>query len=125
MTERKISHLRYLGLAMPNFEEEREFFTKHWGLTEVHAEDGVSWLGTEGQSEPFVIRLRKGEKRIDLISFAANNRADLEALYAELVAKGVKVIHGPQDLTQFSGGYGFRIFDLDGRTIEVSVEVKE
>ena len=52
-------------------------------------------------------------------------KAEIAKGNAELVAKGVKVIHGPQDLTQFSGGYGFRIFDLDGRTIEVSVEVKE
>ena len=125
MTERKISHLRYLALAMPNFEEERDFFVNHWGLTEVHAEDGASWLGAEGVSEPFILRLRKGEKRIDLISYGANNRQDLEDLYAELVAKGVKIIHEPKDLDQFSGGYGFRCFDLDGRTIEVSVDVKE
>jgi len=125
MYERKISHLRYLALAMPNFEEERDFFVKHWGLTEVHSEDGASWLGAEAVSEPFVVRLRKGEKRIDLIGFAANNREDLESLYTDLVAKGVKIIHEPKELTQFSGGYGFRFFDLDGRTLEVSVDVKE
>ena len=35
MTERLVSHLRYAALAVPNFEEEREFFRKYWGLTEV------------------------------------------------------------------------------------------
>ena len=48
MTQRLVSHLRYGALAVPNFEEEREFFIRHWGLTEVHAEDGLSHLAAEG-----------------------------------------------------------------------------
>ncbi len=124
MTQRKISHLRYLALAMPNLEEEATFFTKHWGLTEVHRDGDTVWLGNEGSPEPYQIRIRKGEKRIDLISFGAHNKEDLHALHEELVAKGVQIVHAPQELTQFGGGYGFRFFDLDGRTIEVSIDVK-
>ncbi len=121
---RKISHLRYVGLAMPNYEEERAFFVNHWGLTPVHQEgEDVTYLGLEGSPEPFQVRIRKGDKRIDLIGYGASSKADVDALYAELVAKDVKIIHAPQNLTQFSGGYGFRFFDIDGRTIEVSTDV--
>jgi catechol-2,3-dioxygenase len=119
---RKISHLRYLALAMPNLEEEAEFFTKYWGLTEVNRENDTVWLGTEGSPEPYQIRLRKDDKRIDLIGFGALNRTDVDALYSELEAKGVKMIHEPKPLPQFGGGYGFRCFDIDGRTIEVATE---
>ena len=122
-TVRKISHIRYIAIAMPNFEEERTFFTAHWGLTEVHSQDGLSYLGLENSKEPFQVRLRKGEKRIDLIGFGSDSKEDVDALFAELVAKGVQVVHEPKDLTQYSGGYGFRIFDIDGRTIEVSTGV--
>ncbi|MEY4499556.1 MAG: hypothetical protein RL319_544 [Actinomycetota bacterium] len=127
MTVRKISHLRYLGMAMPNFEEEAEFFTKHWGLSEVHRENDTLWLGVDGSPEPFQIRIRKGDKRIDLIGFGAANKEDVDALHAELLGKGVQIVHEPKDLTQFGGGYGFRFFDLDGRTLEVStgVELKQ
>ncbi len=61
MPQRKISHLRYLALAMPNMQEESDFFTKYWGLTEMHREGDVVWLGTEGSPEPYQIRLRQGE----------------------------------------------------------------
>lgn len=124
MPVRKISHVRYLALAMPNLEEEATFFTKYWGLTEVHRDGDTVWLGTEGSPEPYQIRLRKGEKRIDLIGFGAQNRADVDALYADLNAKGVKMIHEPKQLPQFGGGYGFRFFDIDGRTLEVATEVE-
>ena len=122
-TIRKISHLRYLALAIPNFEEERDFFVNHWGLTPVHTEEDVVYLGLEGSPEPFQVRLRRGEKRIDLIGYGALNKADVDALHAELVGKGVQIIHAPQELTQYSGGYGFRFFDIDGRAIEVSTDV--
>ena len=58
MTERLVSHLRYAALAVPNFEEERSFFTRFWGLTEVHAGEGLSYLAAEGSTEPFILRLR-------------------------------------------------------------------
>ena len=122
-TVRKISHLRYVALAMPNFEEERDFFTKYWGLIPVHSEEDVQYLALTGSPEPFQIRLRKGEKRLDLVGFGSDSREDVDALYAELVAKGVQIVHEPKELTQYSGGYGFRCFDCDGRTIEVSTGV--
>ncbi|MFT3797370.1 VOC family protein [Microbacterium sp.] len=120
MTERLVSHLRYAALAVPNFEQERDFFVTHWGLTEVHAEDGVSYLAAEGSEEPFILRLRKDDKRIDLAGFGVRTRADVDALAAKLHAEGVQFIHEPQALTGYSGGYGFRVFDGDGRALEFS-----
>lgn len=120
MTDRLVSHLRYAALAVPNFTEERDFFTTHWGLTEVHAEEGMSYLAAAGSTEPFILRLRDDEKRIDLVGFAVENRTDVHALADKLREKGVTFVHEPQELTGFSGGYGFRIFDGDGRVLEFS-----
>src|SRR6185437_9902611 len=120
MTERLVSHLRYAALAVPNFEVERDFFVRHWGLTEVHAEDGLSYLAAEGSTEPFVLRLRQDDKRVDLAGFAVRDRTDVDALAAKLHAEDVQFIHEPQQLTGFSGGYGFRVFDGDGRALEFS-----
>jgi catechol 2,3-dioxygenase-like lactoylglutathione lyase family enzyme len=123
MTQRLISHLRYLALAVEDFDTEREFLTRHWALTEVAREGDVSYLATEGSPENYVLRLRRGTKRIDLISFGAHSATDVDTLFAELTAKGVQFIHGPQTLTQPGGGYGMRFFDIDGRTVEVSSDV--
>lgn len=123
MTQRHISHLRYLALAVDNFDAEHEFLTKHWSLTEVAREGDVSYLAAEGSPEQYVVRLRRGEKRIDLVSFGAHTAADVDALFARLTEAGVQFVHGPQPLTQPGGGYGIRFFDLDGRTIEVSSDV--
>ncbi len=120
MTKRLVAHLRYAALAVPNFEEERDFFTKYWGLTEVHADEGVSYLAAEGSTEPFILRLRDDEKRIDLVGFAVDGREDLQALADKLHAEGVQFVHEPQELTGFGGGYGFRVFDGDGRVLEFS-----
>ncbi|MGV1033818.1 MAG: VOC family protein [Microbacteriaceae bacterium] len=122
MTKRLVSHLRYLALAMPNFEEELAFFTAHWGLSEIKRDGDVAWLGAEGSDEPFSIRLRKDAKRIDVAGFACATREDVDALYAKLVANGVQVVHPPQQLTQLGAGYGFRVFDNEGRTLEFSAD---
>lgn len=128
MTRRLISHLRYLALSVPDFDAEHEFLTRFWGLSEVGtatADGGrVSYLAAEGSPEAYVVRLREGEKRIDLISYGAQDRSDVEALHDRLVAADVQIVHPPRELTQFAGGYGFRFFDFDGRTIEISTGVE-
>lgn len=120
MTQRLVSHLRYTALAVPNFEQERDFFVNAWGLTEVHAEDGLSYLAAEGSSEPFILRLRRDQKRVDLAGFGVDGIADLEALADKLHGEQVRFVHEPQELSGFGGGYGFRVFDGDGRVLEFS-----
>lgn len=124
MTQRQLTHLRYLALAVEDFDTELAFFSKNWGLTEVHRDGDTAYLAAEGSPEPYVVRLRKGEKRIDVASWGAASRADVDALHERLSAQGVKFVHGPQELTQFGGGYGIRFFDHDGRTVEVSADVE-
>lgn len=124
MTQRKISHLRYLALAVENYEEELAFLTGSWGLTRVDGDADLSYLACEGSPEPYSVRLRRGPKRIDLVSFGAHSRQDVDGLFVDLREAGVQVVHEPRELTQPGGGYGFRVFDVDGRTLEVSTEVE-
>lgn len=120
---RLVSHLRYLALVIPDFDAELAFLTKYWGLTEVERRGDVAYLWAEGTPEPFTIRLRKGEKRIDLIAFGTRSRQDVDELAARLRDAGVRLIHEPRNLNQPGGGYGFRCFDIDGRTLEISADV--
>jgi catechol 2,3-dioxygenase-like lactoylglutathione lyase family enzyme len=123
MTERLVSHLRYTALAVPNFDEELEFFKRHWGLTETHRDGDTAYLAAEGSPEPYIVRLRRDDKRVDLAAFGTKDRADLLKLADKLRGEGVQFVHEPRELTQPGGGFGFRVFDGDGRVLEFSTEV--
>ena len=44
MTESLITHLRHVDLAIPDYERQLGFYTQVWGLTEVAADNGISFL---------------------------------------------------------------------------------
>lgn len=119
-----ITHLRHVGFAMPQLEEQRDFYTKKWGLVEVGEQDGVYFYAAVGSPEQYVIRLRRDDKkRADVVSFGTANRANVDELAKRLKEGAVQLIHEPEELTTPGGGYGVRFFDLDGRVIEVSSDV--
>ena len=118
--------LRHVALAVPDFDTERAFMGGAWGLKETSGGSDIAWLAAEGSAEPFVMRLRKaGERRLDVIAFAAADEASVDAMAQRLASAGVKLITQPGALAGPGGGYGFRFFDLDGRPIEISAGVAE
>ena len=124
MTARLITHLRHVDLAVPDYDTEYGFYTGLWGLTPTATDSGLGFLAAEGSPEQYVVRLRQAaDKRIDLIAFGAASRADVDTLAAGLATGGVTLVHEPKDLDTPGGGYGFRFFDNEGRTIEVSADV--
>src|SRR4051812_38360025 len=124
MSQRLITHLRHVDLAVPDHAKQLDFYTNAWGLSAEHAEDGLTFLAAEGSPEQYVVRLRRSpDKRIDLIAFGAANSADVDTLAGQLAGDGVQLISEPGTLASPGGGYGFRFFDNEGRTIEVSSDV--
>jgi catechol 2,3-dioxygenase-like lactoylglutathione lyase family enzyme len=121
---RLITHLRHVDLAVPDFARQRAFYVDLFGLTEVASDAGLSFLAAEGSAEPYVVRVRESaDKRVDLVALGAANRADVDALATQLATAGVPLITEPGGLGTPGGGYGFRCFDGDGRTLEVSADV--
>jgi catechol 2,3-dioxygenase-like lactoylglutathione lyase family enzyme len=123
MPERLITHLRHVDVAVPDFGKQLEFYTRVWGLTQVGGDTGVAFLAAEGSPEQYVLRLRQGDKRLDLVAFGAADASDVDALAASLAASGIPLVAEPGPLDTLGAGYGFRFFDVDGRTIEVSCDV--
>jgi len=124
MTRRLITHLRHVALAVPDYQRQLDFYSGIWGLTVSADDTGVSFLAAEGSPEQYVIRLREAdEKRIDLLSFGAATPEDVDELAQSLAAGGVQMVSEPGLLDTPGGGYGFRFFDVDGRTVEVSADV--
>lgn len=122
---RLLTHLRHVDLAVPDYDRQLDFYSGVWGLTKVTEDSGISFLAAEGSPEQYVVRLRKAdEKRLDLISYGASTSADVDTLAEQLLAGGVQLITQPGTIDTPGGGYGFRFFDVDGRTIEVSTDVE-
>ena len=124
MTDRLITHLRHVDLAVPDHARQLDFFTNTWGLRAEHSDSGLTFLAAEGSPEQYVVRLRKAaDKRIDLIAFgAASGRGrghPGRAAGRRRGAAGQRARH----LQTPGGGYGFRFFDNEGRTVEISTEV--
>src|SRR5207245_4272864 len=89
-----------------------------------HTDTGLTSLAAEGTPEQYVVRLRQADdKRIDLIAFGAASAADVDTLAGQLAAAGVQLIGEPGTLQTPGGGYGFRFFDNEGRTVEISSDV--
>ena len=117
----RITEIRYVGYATPDFDAERKFYAEDWGLVEIEARDGMAWFKAHGHDEHHVVRLRRAEhKRVDVIALAADSAADVDALHANVVAADCKVVHAPRSLDAPEGGYGFRFFSPDGLPFEVS-----
>jgi catechol 2,3-dioxygenase-like lactoylglutathione lyase family enzyme len=126
MPKTRVTSLRYVGEAAPNFEETVAFYTDAWGLKKVDGENGIAFFAAEGSPENYIFRLRKAdEKRVDLLGFGAESAAAVDEMAKELAAAGVRFVSEPGALQTPGGGYGFRFFDPDGRTIEVSSDVAE
>jgi catechol 2,3-dioxygenase-like lactoylglutathione lyase family enzyme len=128
MTDRLITHLRHVDLAVPDHDKQLDFFTRTWGLTAAHGEQGLTFLAAEGSPERYVVRLRQApDKRIDLIAFGAASAADVDVLAGQLASAGVKLVSEPGAMQTPGDGYGFRFFDNEGRTVEISsgVAVRE
>ena len=124
MNERLITHLRHVDLAVPDYDTQLDFYTTMWGLTPETTDDGIAFLAAAGSPEQYSVRLRRAaEKRLDLIAFGAASPADVDALAERLGAGGVRLVSEPGKLQTPGGGYGFRFFDVDGRTVEVSCDV--
>lgn len=125
MTERLITHLRHVDLAVPDYDKQFRFYTEMWGLTPSVTDDGIAFLAAAGSPEQYSVRLRRAaEKRLDLIAFGAASPADVDALAAQLAADDVQLVSQPGKMQTPGGGYGFRFFDNDGRTVEVSADVE-
>jgi catechol 2,3-dioxygenase-like lactoylglutathione lyase family enzyme len=120
----RVSDVRFIGYAVPDIEAEKKFYTVSWGLQEVEAPDDLRYFAAVGSDEKYVVRLRQDEtKRVDVIAWAAPTREDVDALFAAVSASGCRIIVGPHQLTSFGSGYGFRFFDPNGMTLEISADV--
>lgn len=120
----RVTDIRYVGYGVQDFDTERAFYRDDWGLVEVQAEDGLAWFRAAGDDEHHVVRLHRADaNHVEVIALAADTRADVDMLHANVERAGCRITHAPRDLDAPGGGYGFRFFSPDGLPFEISAEV--
>jgi catechol 2,3-dioxygenase-like lactoylglutathione lyase family enzyme len=125
MSTSPITHLRHVDIAVPDYDKQAAFYAQKWGLTETGRDGDISYFAAVGSPEQYVIRVRRSaEKRLDLMAFGSPDRDSVDALATRLAQDGVQLVSEPDTLQTPGGGYGFRFFDLEGRTVEVSADVE-
>lgn len=122
----RITHLRHVGIAAPDFRQAAEFYRTVWGLTPVAEDDGVAFFGSPASAENYIFRVRQDTaKRLDVVAFGVAQAADVDELAEQLATSGVRIDREPTKLDTPGGGYGFRFFDPEGRLIEISSDVAD
>src|SRR5438105_4378113 len=125
MPETRVTGVRHVALAVPDFSEQVEFYEKLWGLKKVERDGDVAFLAAEGSPEQYVLRIRKSaDRRVDLLALSVADEADVDVLANSLARDDVPLIAEPGPLDTPGGGYGFRFFDPDGRVVEISADVE-
>lgn len=127
MTSERIrtGSLRGIMMRGPGLTETLPFYEDMWGLKLAHREKGVALLRGTG-SEPFLYGLTDGDVfGIEYVHFAMPDRASLDALYAQCVARGATVALSPREFDDWTGGYGFEILDPDNRRLRFRTEARE
>lgn len=126
MSVTPITHLRHVGMAVPDFDTAVEFYEGVWGLRRVADDSGIAFFATVADPESYVLRVRRDDaKRLDLISFAVTDAEAVDQFAARLGVAGVRIDREPDKLDTPGGGYGFRFFDPDGRLVELSTGVEQ
>ena len=124
MNQCAITRVRYVALGIRDFMSQVEFYRDEWGLIDRFSDGDLQYFGALESSDPYILRLRRADSdRLDLISFAVSSTVDVDEISSRLKLQGVRIISEPHESHGPDGGYGFRFFDHEGRTLEILSEV--
>jgi catechol 2,3-dioxygenase-like lactoylglutathione lyase family enzyme len=116
-----ITHLRYVGLRVADLAGQREFYRDTWGLKETAVDSDVAHFAAALHDEAYVVRLRRSAAEgLDVLSLGVARPEHVDVYLARLTSLGARIISPPGELPGAGGGYGLRVFDPDGRTIEIA-----
>lgn len=103
---RPITHLRHVGIGVPDYGKALEFYKNIGGLRPVADDSGVTFFATPADPEQYVLRVRQDQdKRLDLIAFGVNSPAEVDELARRLAAGGITLDREPDKLDTPGGGY--------------------
>jgi catechol 2,3-dioxygenase-like lactoylglutathione lyase family enzyme len=120
----RVGSLRGIVMRAPDITKTVGFYEDNWGLSVAHRDGGTVYLrGTGG--EPFIYGLKDDSIHgIEYIHFAMPDRATMDALHGQILAKGATPLGAPAPFDDFVGGYGFELLDPDNRRLRFRTDVE-
>jgi catechol 2,3-dioxygenase-like lactoylglutathione lyase family enzyme len=120
----RVGSLRGIMMRGPGVSATLPFYEDMWGLSLSHQEDGLALLRGTG-TEPFLYGLKDGPVfGIEYVHFAMPDRASMDALHAQIVAKGETPVSEPAEFDDWVGGYGFETLDPDNRRLRFRTDAR-
>ena len=122
-----ITHLRHFDIAVPDYRKAGRVLQEPLGPHRMENDGGVTYFAAEGSPEQYVDPRARGRGQAPRHGRVRRGgpRPRWTQLASDLAAQGREArLASPIDLQTLGGGYGFRFFDLEGRTIEVSSDVE-
>ena len=62
MSDRPLTHLRHIDIAVPDYEKQVAFYSEKWGLAEVGSDTNVTYFAAVGSPEQYIVRVRRAEE---------------------------------------------------------------
>src|SRR3954468_21280850 len=85
----RVTRMRSVAVAAPNFDEAVSFYRDVWGLTQIEGEANMAYFAAEGSPEQYILRIRKAdEKRVDALALGVDTAAEVDEIAADLAASG-------------------------------------
>lgn len=120
----RVESLRGIMMRGPAITATLPFYEDMWGLSLAHAEDGEALLRGTGP-EAFLYGLKDGPVYgIEYVHFAMPDRAAIDALHAQVLARNGCVLGRPAPFDDWAGGYGFEMLDPDDRRLRFRTEAR-
>ncbi|MBO6639158.1 MAG: VOC family protein [Roseitalea sp.] len=120
----RVESLRGIMMRGPGITATLPFYEDMWGLSLAHAEDGEALLRGTGP-EAFLYGLKDGPVYgIDHVHFAMPDRAAIDALHAQVLARNGCLLGQPAPFDDWIGGYGFEMLDPDDRRLRFRTEAR-
>src|SRR6185369_1738388 len=96
-----IAGLRSVALYVPDLAKAEAFYTQTWHLEVAHREDGALYLRGSGSDHHLLALHQGGEApQIRQVTLRARNRAALDAVLANVVKAGGKILAEAHELTR-------------------------
>lgn len=120
----RVERLRGIMMRGPGIPETLPFYEDMWGLRLAHKGNGEALLRGTGP-EAFLYGLKDAPTfGVDYVHFAMPDRAGIDALHAQVTAKGACVLGDPAPFDDWTGGYGFEILDPDNRRLRFRADAR-
>jgi catechol 2,3-dioxygenase len=118
-----VTALRSVEFGVRDVDAAARFYEDVWGLIPVARDATSAYLRASGAEQYAVAVHKRDENGLLNATFAAADRASVDALHEQINQNGGRTNEAPGALDLPGGGYGFTFTEPEGRTLRIAADV--